>query len=101
MMKLMRCPVCRAGLSGAEPLEEPCRRCCADLSKLRLTYREAQHLQRLSRHALRAGAPHAALHYAQKAQFLVDEPETQATLSAALLAMEKVSAALALALSQE
>lgn len=95
-LRLERCPVCRAGLRGDEPLADPCRRCAADLTLVRATERRAEALQGEARQALACGDAPTALTNAWKAVALVDHASTRATLCAALAASDREADARAL-----
>jgi len=100
-MHLLRCPVCRAKLTGDEPREEPCRRCNSDLSFVRQAYEGARWWRCRAREALAAGRDEEALSMARRAVALVDAEQTRATLASALVALERPSAALAVMRERE
>ena len=86
-LAVVKCPVCRARLTGREPEAEPCRRCDADLSLVRRAYAGAACEQQLARQALAAGRPALAAKSAARAVSFVDCAATRATLAAARFAM--------------
>lgn len=81
-LRLDKCPVCRARLDGAEPLDTPCRRCGENLRWVRAAERHAERSVHAALESLRAGDRATALEHARRAQELVDHPETRAVLRA-------------------
>ena len=79
--RLKRCPVCRAGLTGDEPLSEPCRRCASDLSLVRAAERLAERASAEAESALRKGDRGRALSLARRALRLVDTADGRALLA--------------------
>lgn len=82
-LRLTRCPVCRARLTGAEPLAQPCRRCDADLSLVRATERRAEWACAQALAAAAAGQGDAARVWARRAVSWVDHPVTRAAWAVA------------------
>ncbi len=79
-LRLTRCPICRARLSGDEPLSEPCRRCAGDLSLVRAAERRAELEAAACEDALARGDRAAAVFHARRALRLVDAPERRELL---------------------
>ena len=94
VLKLLRCPACRARFNGDEAPDEPCRRCGGDLALLRSVFRNAEEHRRRARMSLAAGESGRALSLARQAVTLVDCPATRATLAAALALAERPGVAL-------
>ena len=86
-LRLTRCPVCRARMTGDEPLAEPCRRCESDLSWVRAAERRAEVEAVSAETALRENNPRAALAHARRAILLVDAPQWRELLARALAAV--------------
>ena len=78
--RLKKCPVCRAGMSGDEPLGEPCRRCGGDLSQVRAAERRAERALANGVSALDAGDHAAASRWARASLRLVDTDAARALL---------------------
>lgn len=95
MLQLKKCPACRARLGRVIDVELPCRRCGSDLRLLARVYEQARHWQSRARRAMAREDFVAGLAAARRAQQLIDERETRETLAAALLALERVSEAMA------
>lgn len=93
-LRLSRCPVCRARLSGNEPMDEPCPRCGSDLGWVRLACSEAARLRREARKALARQEVERSVDAAFRACCLVNCSETRRTLAAALLASHRVEQAM-------
>ncbi|MBU0553875.1 hypothetical protein KKF91_01660 [Myxococcota bacterium] len=89
-MRLDRCPACKARLRGDEPLDQPCRRCGADLGLTRRAERQAEAAQRRARQALAAGEGALAFSEALRALRLVDAPSTRQTVAAALICVARL-----------
>lgn len=81
--RLKKCPVCRAGMTGEEPLAEPCRRCGSDLSLVRAAERRAANALVAGGAALSAGDAAAAVRWARTSLRLVDTDDARALLGRA------------------